>query len=136
MLEATLEKIYQELGTNLRWGWDERFRTALMVLQGDAAQELCLRMGDVFDQVWSEENLEDASSEIQHLVTYLSGLRGEQRLHTLILDDSAILFAALWPWAGNSHISYRLGVFRAYATPDSTDAAQKAVRAVFTSTDS
>ena len=136
MLEATLKKMYQELGTNLRWGWDERFRTALMVLQGDAAQALCLRISDVFDQVWSEENLEDASSEIQHLVTYLSGLRDEQRLHTMILDDSAILFAALWPWAGNSHVSYRVGVFRTYATPDLTDAANKVVRAVFVTADS
>ena len=105
MLEATLKKIYEELGTNLRWGWDERFKTALMVLQGDAAKQLGLRVSDIFDQVWSEENISDASSEIQHLVTYLSGLRDEQRLHTMILDDSAILFAALWPWAGNSHVS-------------------------------
>ena len=136
MLEATLKKIYEELGTNLRWGWDERFKTALMVLQGDAAEQLGLRVSDIFDQVWSEESISDASSEIQHLVTYLSGLRDEQRLHTMILDDSAILFAALWPWAGNSHVSYRVGVFRAYGTPEESDASRKVVRDIFTSTDS
>ena len=136
MLEATLKKIYEELGTNLRWGWDERFKTALMVLQGDAAKQLGLRVSDIFDQVWSEESITNASSEIQHLVTYLSGLRDEQRLHTMILDDSAILFAALWPWAGNSHVSYRVGVFRAYGTPEESDASRKVVRDIFTSPDS
>tara|TARA_Y100000589_G_scaffold67703_1_gene59346 strand:- start:87 stop:497 length:411 start_codon:yes stop_codon:yes gene_type:complete len=135
MLEATLKKVYEELGTNLRWGWDERFRTALMVLQGDAAEHLNTRVGEVFDQVWSEENISGASSEVQHLVTYLSGLRDAQRLHTMILEDSAILFAALWPWAGNSHVSYRVGIFRAYGTPEETDASRKVVRTIFTSTD-
>lgn len=136
MLESRLKKVYGELGTNLRWGWDERFRTALMVLQGEAADELSARVVDVFDQIWSEDSIEEASSEIQHLVTYLSGLRNEQRLHTMILDDSTIVFAALWPWAGNSHVSYRVGVFHAYATPELAKQAQTVVRGVFTSTDS
>ena len=133
MLEATLKKIYEQLGTSLRWGWDERFKTALMVLQGEAAEELSLRVTDEFDQVWSEESISGASSDIQHLVTYLSGLRDAQRLHTMILDDSVILFAALWPWAGNSHVSYRVGIFRAYVTPDLSEQAQQVVREIFTS---
>ncbi len=132
MLEATLKKLFGDLGTGLHWGWDERFRTALMVLQGDAADELSERMSEVFDQVWNEETITEASSEIQHLVTYLSGLRDEQRLHTLILDDSTIVYVALWPWAGNSHVSYRLGAFRAYATPEVSQQGQLAVRTVFT----
>jgi len=135
MLEATLKKIYEQLGTSLRWGWDERFKTALMVLQGEAAEELSLRVTNEFDQVWSEESISGASSEIQHLVTYLSGLRDAQRLYTMILDDSVILFAALWPWAGNSHVSYRVGIFRAYVTPDLSEQGQQVVREIFTSPD-
>ena len=135
MLEATLKKIYEEMGTMLRWGWDERFRTALMVLQGDAAEGLSQRVADIFDQVWSEDSISEASSEIQHLVKYLSGLRDDQRLHTFILDDSAIVFVALWPWAGNSHVSYRFGVFKAYATPDLAEQVQRVVKDIFTSPD-
>lgn len=135
MLEDSLKQIYADLGTALRWGWDERFCTALMVVQGDAASELLDKVSDVFDQVWEESSVEQASEDIRHMVTYLSGLRNEQRLHTKILDDSTILFTAVWPWVGKSHVSYRVGVFRAYATPDVSKQAHAKLRAIFTTPD-
>lgn len=135
MLEDALKQVYADLGTALRWGWDERFCTALMVVQGEAAAELLVQVSDVFDQVWEESSVEQASEDIRHMVTYLSGLRDEQRLHTKILDDSTILFTAIWPWVGKSHISYRVGVFRAYATPDVSKEAHATLRTIFTTPD-
>jgi hypothetical protein len=135
MLEDVLKQVYVDLGTALRWGWDERFCTALMVLQGDEAAKLLVQVTDVFDEVWEESSVAQASEDVGHMVTYLSGLRGEQRLHTKILDDSTILFAAIWPWVGKSHISYRVGVFRAYATPDVSTQAQTILKTIFTTPD-
>jgi len=135
MLEETLKQAYQDLSTTMRWGWDERFSTALMVLQGEDADQLLLSVNEVFDQIWDEESVKEASEEIRHLVTYLSGLRDEQRLHTTILDDSTILFSAVWPWVGKSHISYRVGVFRAYATPEVSKEGNQVLKQIFTAAD-
>ena len=135
MLEDSLKQIYANLGTALRWGWDERFCTALMVLQGEAATELLAKVEDGFDKVWDESSIGDASEEMRHLVTYLSGLRDEQRLHTKFLDDSTILFTAIWPWVGKSHVSYRVGVFRAYATPDVAKEAHTTLKIIFTTSE-
>ena len=135
MLEDCLKQIYADLGTSLRWGWDERFCTALMVLQGEDATDLLSKVDDLFDQVWRESSIGDASDDIRHMVTYLSGLRDEQRLHTKILDDSTILFTAIWPWVGKSHVSYRVGVFRAYATPDVAKEAHTTLKTIFTTSE-
>ena len=135
MLEETLKQAYQDLSTTMRWGWDERFSTALMVLQGEDADQLLLSVNEVFDQIWDEESVKEASEDVRHLVTYLSGLRDEQRLHTTILDDSTILFSAVWPWVGKSHISYRVGVFRAYATPEVSKEGNRILREIFTTSD-
>lgn len=134
MLETVLKDTYKALGTAVHWGWDERFNTALMVLQGDAAEALSQRVAENFEAVWDSESAKGASEEIRHLVTFLSGMRDAQRLHTRTLDGSTILFAALWPWVGNTHISYRLGVFQAYGTPDASKEAHRVLRNVFTPT--
>ena len=38
MVQALLSETVEKLGTELQWGWDERWNTALMVIQGEAGQ--------------------------------------------------------------------------------------------------
>ena len=52
MAKALLTKTAEKLGTELQWGWDERWNSALMVLQGEEGQAFLLKLADVFGTMW------------------------------------------------------------------------------------
>ncbi|MBT6177218.1 MAG: hypothetical protein HOI23_08205 [Deltaproteobacteria bacterium] len=111
MAKALLTETVEKLGTELQWGWDERWNSALMVLQGEEGQAFLLKLADVFGTMWTHENIATADQGVQDLAQNMGGLRAGQKLYATAIEDGAIMYAASWPWVGNSHLSIRIGIY-------------------------
>jgi len=90
--------------------WDERFETALIVLSMDTTDALVTRMKSTFERCW-EIGGDEPEGQIKALLESFSGLRAGQKLFTKVVNPELTLFGAYWPWAGNSQVSIRFGVF-------------------------
>ena len=110
MAKALLTETAEKLGTELQWGWDERWNSALMVLQGEEGQAFLLKLADVFGTMWDHENIATADQAVQDLAQNMGGLRAGQKLYASAIEGDAIMYAASWPWVGNSHLSIRVGI--------------------------
>jgi hypothetical protein len=113
MVQALLSETVEKLGTELQWGWDERWNTALMVIQGEDGQNFLKKLGTVFSDEWSFENIEGASENVQALAQGMGGLRAGQKLFAAPAGEGVVMYAASWPWVGNSHLSIRIGIYGA-----------------------
>ena len=113
MVQALLSETVEKLGTDLQWGWDERWNTALMVIQGEDGQTFLATLEGVFTDKWTFENIESASEDVQALAQSMGGLREGQKLYAAAAGDGLVMYAASWPWVGNSHLSIRIGVYGA-----------------------
>jgi hypothetical protein len=111
MTQALLTETADKLGTELQWGWDERWNSALMVLQGDEGQAFLGKLSDVFGALWDHENIASAEQSVQALAQNMGGLRAGQKLYATVVEDGVVLYAASWPWVGNSHLSIRVGIY-------------------------
>jgi len=111
MLDVLLTETAEKLGTDIQWGWDERWNTALMVLQGEDGSLFLTNLDDVFGSAWNVDNIASAEAAVQALAEDMGGLRAGQRLYSRSVDDGALLYAASWPWVGKSHLSIRIGVY-------------------------
>ena len=126
MLQDLLKDTIEKLGTEIHWGWDERWGTALMVLQWTDGEEFLKRLDGVFEMVLDTGNIGSASEPAKALSESLGGLRAGQKLHTHAAGEGVMIYAAVWPWVGNSHMSIRIGV---HGHDDATN--RQSVRAVF-----
>ena len=113
MIQSLLTETMEKLGTELQWGWDERWNTALMVVQGDAADEFVTKLESVFAHGFGADSIESADEGVQALAQNMGGLRAGQRLFAQVVSDGVWLYAACWPWVGNSHLSVRVGIYGA-----------------------
>ena len=113
MVQALLSETVEKLGTDLQWGWDERWNTALMVIQGEDGQNFLKKLDEVFAAEWNFDNIETADESVQALAQSMGGLREGQKLYASSAGDELVLYAASWPWVGNSHLSIRIGVYGA-----------------------
>ena len=113
MVKALLSETVEKLGTELQWGWDERWNTALMVIQGDDAQNFLTKLRTIFSDAWATDNIETASEAVQALAQGMGGLRAGQKLYSADAGDGVVMYAASWPWVGNSHLSIRIGIYGA-----------------------
>jgi hypothetical protein len=111
MTQALLTETAGKLGTELQWGWDERWNSALMVLQGEEGQAFLGKLADVFGDTWDHENITSAEQIVQTLAQDMGGLRAGQKLYSKAAEDGVVMYAASWPWVGNSHLSIRVGIF-------------------------
>ena len=113
MVQTLLSETVEKLGTELQWGWDERWNTALMVIQGEDGQNFLTKLQSVFTDEWTTDNIEEASEGVQSLAQGMGGLRAGQKLFAAQAGDGLVLYAASWPWVGNSHLSIRIGIYGA-----------------------
>ena len=67
MVQALLSETVEKLGTDLQWGWDERWNTALMVIQGEEGQNFLIKLQGVFSDEWTMDNIETATEAVQSL---------------------------------------------------------------------
>ena len=113
MVQALLSETVEKLGTELQWGWDERWNTALMVIQGEAGQTFLTTLDSVFSAQWTCDNIQSADEGIQALAQSMGGLREGQKLFAMTASDGVWGYAASWPWVGRSHLSIRIGIYGA-----------------------
>ena len=97
-----------------------------MVLQWSDGEAFLGQLEHVFAQVWKTASIDAAPSKVQTLAENFGGLRSNQALHTVPANEEIVLFAAIWPWVGNSHMSVRLGVCGGEETAN-----QQLLRSVF-----
>ena len=64
MVQALLSETVEKLGTELQWGWDERWNTALMVIQGEDGQSFLGKLETVFSNEWNSDNIESADEAV------------------------------------------------------------------------
>ena len=120
------------LSTDISWGWDARFHTALMVVQPENSAAILADLGRAFSNEWTVGTVGGASEMVSHLVKYLSGMREGQTLFTKVFEEEkCVMFAACWPWVGRSHLSIRLGVFKPYGSPEDNHQVTELLKAVF-----
>ena len=136
MLESTLREAYDaiDLPAGWAWGWDGRFGAALMVIRPTIAEQFNGSLGAYFEQVWNHQMLTMLPQEVEALVSQLDGIRAEQQVYTKTIDQELLLWSSWWPWAGNSHISVRLGVHGQPGASERLSEAQHLLRSIFTQT--
>ncbi len=112
-LTEALSDIRTAANTSMLWTWDKRYRTALLAIKPEFAEPIETNFKDCFTDSWTAENHTSGGEEIQSLIGFLAGLQGGQSLYTKDLGGDMIAFATFWPWAGNTNVSVRVGVYRA-----------------------
>lgn len=111
-LNQELATLRKAANTTMVWTWDKRYRTALLAVKPEAAQAIEEGLRTYFSDHWTAQTYTSAEKPIQSLVGFLAGLQGEQRLYAKDIGGELLAFAAFWPWAGNTNISIRIGVYR------------------------
>ena len=117
MLEETIREAHAaiKLPEGWAWGWDGRYKAALLVVRPSVAEELRQCLQSHFEHIWTHRMLSMLPRDINDLVNSLDGIRGGQSLFTKSIESDLLLWSAWWPWSGNSHVSVRLGV---HSAPD------------------
>ena len=132
MLQGSLEETRDSISTDISWGWDARFHTALMVVQPENSDAILGDLDNSFSHQWTVTTVGGASEMVSHLVKYLSGMREGQTLFTKVFEEEkCVMFAACWPWVGRSHLSIRLGVFKPYGSPEENNEVSALLQSVF-----
>ena len=67
MLQDLLKETIEKLGTEIHWGWDERWGTALMVLQWTDGEEFVKRLAGIFEIVLDIGNIGSAGEDAKTL---------------------------------------------------------------------
>ena len=136
MLKSTLRQAHDAIAlpTGWAWGWDGRFGSALMVIRPSIAEQFNDSLRTYFDQVWNHQMLNMLPRDVEALVSQLDGIRAGQHIYTKTIDQELLLWSSWWPWAGNSHISVRLGVHGVRGASEHLDEARHLVRSIFTQT--
>ena len=84
-----------------------------MVVQGDDGPGFLTKLDAVFANEWNSDNIEGADEHVQALAQSMGGLRAGQKLFAAAAGDDLVIYAACWPWVGNSHLSIRIGIYGA-----------------------
>ena len=112
-LRQALTDIRKAADTSMLWTWDKRYRTALLAIKPEFAEPIEDNFKNCFSDIWDSETHASSGDAIQSLIGFLAGLQRGQSLYTKSLDGDLIAFATFWPWAGNTNVSIRVGVYRA-----------------------
>ena len=112
-LTQALSEIWEAADTSMLWTWDKRYRTALLAIKPEFAEPIEANFKQCFPDSWNMENHSSGNEAIQSLIGFLAGLQSGQSLYTRQLEGDLLAFATFWPWAGNTNVSIRVGVYRA-----------------------
>jgi hypothetical protein len=93
------------------WQWDASFGTALVVFEKKNRELICLPLSQEFERCWDVSTLEQAPAAFFDYFRKRFGVVPGQEIYTAHEDRGPILFAVLWPWGDDCHISLRVGVF-------------------------
>lgn len=94
----------------LTWEWDGRFGCALAALKEDRREAILALLATHFPNGRWESSTIGGAPERVGTIAKAWGLRGGQALYTLDSTNDPLLFAAWWPWGGNTTFSLRIGL--------------------------
>ena len=107
----TFKKI--QLPDYLEWGWDERFCSALLVIQNNFKDDLDKGVNKAYTDKWDASNFDKAPDNITKLIKHLCGIKPAQMIYSRTLDNGTLFFGAHWPWINSPLISFRVGAYNA-----------------------
>ena len=108
--ESICGRISLNIPSTCIWEWDKEFNTALVVFDKDDAELIYFPMIKEFDQQWDYFSIDDSSQQVKKYINSLFGIMPGQNIFTSTEVADMILFAAWWPWGGDSKISLRVGL--------------------------
>lgn len=95
---------------NLSWEWDGRFGCALAALKQDRQEAILALLATHFPEGrWESSSIGTAPERVAAIAKRW-GLRGGQALYAGDAAGDPLLFAAWWPWGGNTTFSLRIGL--------------------------
>ena len=118
-MSKTVDEVVAELsqvcraiaaGADLQWEWDGRFGCALATLKEDRREAVLTLLATHFPEGRWESSTIGTAPETVGAIAKAWGLRGGQALYTLDPAAEPLLFAAWWPWGGNTTFSLRIGL--------------------------
>ena len=82
VLEETIREAHAaiKLPEGWAWGWDGRYKAALLVVRPSVAEELRQCLQSHFEHIWTHRMLSMLPRDINDLVNSLDGIRGGQSL--------------------------------------------------------
>ena len=105
-----LTALAESPGLGEGWVLDDRFTNVVMrVVSKEDMRDAWSTLERIFPKSFEEDSLGSASNEIQHLVSQMGGLRGDQFLFVHEDASGLVSFTAMWPWQNAPQASFRLG---------------------------
>jgi len=117
-LTLALNEIRRASNPTIPWTWDERYDVAMMALEPKLAAPIEASLAHYFSHKWDHQNHGSATGDLNLLIDSLAGIELGQSLYSSDLEEGLVAFAAFWPWAGNTNISVRIGVFTSDDHPE------------------
>lgn len=109
-IELYCKEIIDQTADLLTWQWDENIGAMLSVFDVDRKREAYQIFFDYFAAAWNCDSLNDAPDVVQEVAASLGGIRPGQYLFTSQPDETAMVFAAWWPWGDGQKISLRISM--------------------------
>ncbi len=111
LLEKKCRWIIDNLGDQLTWKWDNRFKTILAEFDVKDTESIKSKLSRQMDIAWTHDNTGSAPDPIRIIIDYFGGLNPGQKLFTTDPSIDGILLCAWWPWGNGKTISIRLALF-------------------------
>lgn len=107
-LQAACETIVAGDTAPANWLWDDHFQAALVVIDIEASDTMRSLLKQSLPLHWSPENIVSAPRPVQEIVERLGGIQSGQEFFANDTGNTAILYAAWWPWGNGTSISVRV----------------------------
>ncbi|HSV96609.1 MAG TPA: hypothetical protein VLM75_06705 [Spirochaetota bacterium] len=110
------------------WKWDDRFNAALMAFESAQKERVFGAVINEFVRHWDVGTIEKASQRVRGIVDSTFDIRPGQLIFAAEADGDFILLAAWWPWANETIISMRIGLYSTGRAPLCRDEAARCLR--------
>ena len=109
-LELYCNEIISQTAGKLSWQWDGQIGAMLAVFDKSGAKEMYQIMHDFFSAAWNSQSVSEAPDSVQDIADNLGGIRQGQYIFTSQPDETAMVYAAWWPWGDGQTISLRISL--------------------------
>lgn len=106
--EEICTSLLADLGEDLRWQWDDRFRAALTQFDSDQKDDIQNTLHQHLALTWESGSLKGAPDSVKATIASVGGLQSGQMLLTSEVNSDEFVYCAWWPWGNGETISIRV----------------------------